>query len=123
MSTSPALTPQAVNIDEAVGERIHTLMWRKKVQNKDVAELLGLDPSAIGKKLRAEQKFSVQQLVAIAAYLNSTVAYLVGETENPHQSPDGGDESRLSDLNRRPVLYKGAPSGELIDMFAWRAAA
>lgn len=70
------------DIDQQIGERIHQLMWRKKVTNKSIAELLGVDPSAIGKKLRAEQKFSVAQLVTVAHFLQTSVAYLVGEGDH-----------------------------------------
>lgn len=72
------------SIDVAVGKRVHTLMWEQRVKNKEIAELLELDPTAVGKKLRAEQKFSIEQLSVIAARLQTTIGYLVGETDTPH---------------------------------------
>lgn len=72
------------SIDVQVGKRIHTLMWDQRIKNKEIAELLGLDPTAVGKKLRAEQKFSIEQLSVIAPRLRTTIGYLVGETEDPH---------------------------------------
>ncbi len=82
-----------------VGRRVHTLMWEQRVKNKDVAELLGLDPTAIGKKLRAEQKFSIEQLRVVARRLDTTIAYLVGEAENPPTRTD-----RMGGVRRSPGL-------------------
>lgn len=93
-------------IDVAIGRRVHTLMWEQRIKNKDLAALLGLEPTGVGKKLRAEAKFSIEQLVTSARILNTTVAYLVGETENPHPvTPDGGPSSHLGDSNPRPIHY------------------
>lgn len=97
----------AGSIDALVGQRVHTLMWQQRIKNKDLANVLGLEPTGVGKKLRAEAKFSLEQLVAVARYLDTTVAYLVGETEKPHpgDGPDGGSESRLGESNPRPIHY------------------
>ena len=94
-------------IDEAVGRRIHALMWQQRIKNKDLAVLLDLEPTGISKKLRGSSKFSIEQLVDAARALNTTVAYLVGETENPHPGkPGGGSSSHLGDSNPRPIHYE-----------------
>ena len=95
MSTvSPIRTSEP--IDVVVGRRIHTLMWEQRVKNKDIAELLGIEATGVGKKLRAEQRFSIEQLVAIAGHLRTTVAYLVGETSAPHPVGPAGIEPTTS---------------------------
>ncbi|WP_449409232.1 helix-turn-helix domain-containing protein [Microbacterium maritypicum] len=71
-------------------------MWEQRVKNKDIAELLGLDATGVGKKLRAEQRFSIEQLVAIAGRLNTTVGYLVGETSSPNPVGPAGIEPTTS---------------------------
>ncbi|WP_460005797.1 helix-turn-helix domain-containing protein [Microbacterium xylanilyticum] len=104
MSTANPVLPIEEPIDVMVGRRVHTLMWEQRVKNKDVAELLGLDPTAIGKKLRAEQKFSIEQLRVVARRLDTTIAYLVGEAENPHPNgSDGGSSLPGLDSNQEPA--------------------
>ena len=77
-------SPSRESIDVSVGKRVHTLMWEQRIKNKEIAELLGLDPTAVGKKLRAEQKFSLEQLAQVANRLDTTIAYLVGESTELH---------------------------------------
>ena len=93
-------------IDEAVGRRIHALMWQQRIKNKDLAIMLDLEPTGISKKLRGTAKFSIEQLVIAAARLNTTVAYLVGEAENPHQFPGGGSSLPGLDSNQEPAGFK-----------------
>ncbi|HHW50235.1 MAG TPA: helix-turn-helix transcriptional regulator [Pseudoclavibacter sp.] len=85
-----ALKGTAPDIDTIVGQRIHTLMWEGRVKNKDIAALIGVDASAIGKKLRGDQKFSIEQLRVIADALESSIAYFVGESDikHPNQPED-----------------------------------
>lgn len=91
MSTvEPIQANSAPSIDVAVGKRIHTLMWDQRIKNKEIAELLGIDPTAVGKKLRAEQKFSIEQLSLVAARLDTTIGYLVGEHQGSRPTPLGG---------------------------------
>ncbi|WP_374955803.1 helix-turn-helix domain-containing protein [Microbacterium sp. MYb50] len=71
-------------------------MWEQRVKNKDLAELLGIEATGVGKKLRAEQRFSIEQLVMVAARLNTTVAYLVGESSAPHPVGPAGIEPTTS---------------------------
>ena len=86
MSTTqpaPANPAPKPNLAAEIGKRVHTLMWDKRVKNNALGVLLGIDSTAVGKKLRAEQKFSIEQLAIVADYLDTTVAYLVGETTVP----------------------------------------
>lgn len=89
-NTDRTARPEARAIDLTVGERTHQLMWQNKISNKSLAATLGIDQTAIGKKLRAEQKFSIAQLSAVARLLDTTIAYLVGETDDPTM-PNGED--------------------------------
>jgi transcriptional regulator with XRE-family HTH domain len=83
--------PNVQDIDITVGHRTHELMWQQRVKNKDLAAALDIDSSAIGKKLKAEQKFSLEQLAIVAAVLHTTIAFLVGEVDDP-QIPGGDSE-------------------------------
>lgn len=87
--------------DAALGARAHMLMWRASRTHTSVAEVLGIEPTAFGKKLKGRSGWALQEVKDLAAELNTTVAYLFGETENPHQSPDGGSESPSNGLEGR----------------------
>ena len=105
--------PEVRAIDLTVGERTHQLMWQQKVSNKALGAALGIDPTAVGKKLRAEQKFSVEQLATIARELGTSIAYLVGETDDPTPPDDENsgprrartDDPRINGTSLWPDLY------------------
>ena len=83
MSTTQPAPAAPINLAAQIGTRVHTLMWGQRVTNTQLAKMLNIDPTAVGKKLRADQNFSVEQLAAIAGYLNTTIAFLVGESNVP----------------------------------------
>ncbi|WP_420824538.1 helix-turn-helix domain-containing protein [Subtercola vilae] len=55
-------------------------MWEQHIKQTDLAASLGLDQTAVSKKNRGSQSYSVKQLKVIAFKLDTSVAYLVGET-------------------------------------------
>ena len=95
-------------LDAAIGERAHLMIWRARQTQTAIARQIGVDPTGFGKKLKGQNGWAVQELVNLASALNTTVGYLVGEAENPHpEGPDGGsDESHLRESNPRPIHYE-----------------
>ena len=101
-------------MDELVGARAHALMWGQKITQTALAPAFGITQSALAKKLRGKNGWSLADLSILAEKLETTIAYLVGETDDPNRpGPRGGNsgllvgpESPLSDSNRRPPLYK-----------------
>ena len=90
----------------AIGERVHRMLWRHKVTNTAASKAIGIDQSALSKKLRGERPWYAHELVGIAQLLNSTVGYLYGETNNPHPAggPDGGcSVCAVRDSNPEPA--------------------
>lgn len=78
--------------DVELGVRAHTLIWRAGLKDQEVAEQLGLNPSVFGRKLRGKTRWALQEALDLANALDTTAAYLLGETENPHPvDPDGGN--------------------------------
>jgi transcriptional regulator with XRE-family HTH domain len=85
--------PGAVNMDAEVGLRVHTLMFRRKITQTALAPRVGMGQSSIAKKLRGDQKWTVAELRNIADALDTTISYLVGETDD-----DGdGTKARTKD--------------------------
>lgn len=98
MSTAVVAEPQKRRTpsnaaDIELGVRAHTLIWRAGRTDQSVAESIGLNPSVFGRKLRGKSRWALQEILDLASELNTTAAYLVGETGDPHESPDGGSAS------------------------------
>lgn len=85
--------------DALLGERAHILIWRAGRTQGSVAEALGIEATAFGKKLKGKNGWALQEVLDLAAELDTSVAYLLGETEEP--SGPG-----------TPVDSPSAPSGQ-----------
>lgn len=80
------------DVDADLGRRAHMLMWDQRITNKQLAAMLGVDSTGLGKKLKGERGWALAEIVAIAEVLDTTVSYLVGEAEHPHpDNPGEGD--------------------------------
>lgn len=90
------------SVDELIGERVHTIMWRSKIPQKEIGALLGIDQSAVSKKLRGQRAWSADDLVRVARRLNVSVGVLFGE-EPP---PTGGGLWAPRGSNPQPTDYK-----------------
>jgi transcriptional regulator with XRE-family HTH domain len=64
-------------VDAAIGERVHTLMWRGKVPQTELAAELGIDQSALSRRLRGRTAWKATELLYIAERLNVTLEDLV----------------------------------------------
>ena len=49
--------------------RLKGLMAEKNVKQKDLAVLLNITPTAVGRKLKDKSAFSIEQLIKISKYL------------------------------------------------------
>ncbi|WP_442960386.1 helix-turn-helix domain-containing protein [Pseudoclavibacter sp. 8L] len=66
-------------------------MWDQKLKQGDLAPVLGIQQTALSRKLRGERKWTLDELRTVARALNTTTSYLLGETENPRPGgPVGG---------------------------------
>ncbi len=73
--------PAGIDGDALVGRRVHMLMWDQKVTQVQLGGRIGMDQSSLGKRLRGERGWTVDQLLTMARVFNTTVSYLVGETD------------------------------------------
>lgn len=78
-------------LDVAAGRRVHLMMWDRKITQVDLGRKIGMDQSSLGKRLRGERGWSLDQLAAVAGALDTSIAYLVGEADEPPRPlPRGG---------------------------------
>jgi transcriptional regulator with XRE-family HTH domain len=64
------MTRADTEVDRVIGERIHTIMWRRRLTQSSIADALGVDSSALGRKLRGSRGWSTSELVTIARMLD-----------------------------------------------------
>ena len=92
--------------DQIAGRKIHMLMWDMKLSQRKLAPQLGLTQSTLSKKIRGECGWSIAELLTVARELNTSVAYLVGESSHPRSAePVALDASKYTpwDLNPEPT--------------------
>ena len=77
--------------DAEVGRAVHMLMWDRQVKQAELSKRLGIQQSALSKKLRGHRPWTVDELIVTAAFLQTSVGYLVGELreEEPMVHPLG----------------------------------
>lgn len=76
--------------DAELGRRAHMIMWDRKLKQKQVAGMLSISSDALGRKLKGERGWALAEVISLAGVLNTSVSYLVGESDEPH--PDGPSE-------------------------------
>ncbi len=86
---------ELVTADELVGRRVHHLMWQRKITQTQFAEMTGQSQSAVGKRIKGKLGWKVEDLMQTARVLNTTVAYLVGESTDPVDPKSPRQESNL----------------------------
>ena len=66
-------------VDAEVGRRVHMLMWDRQLTQTEFGSMIGIDQSALAKKLRGTRGWSLDEVVAVARALDVSVAQLFGE--------------------------------------------
>lgn len=107
------------NLDAVIGRRIHMLMWDKGLTQKAVEADTAISQSSLAKKLRGQRGWAANEIVIMAEYLNTTVAYLFGETENPQpDKPTGGENVGGEGLEPPTLWVKDRELAPIIPLFA-----
>ena len=74
-----AATVQRAEIDVLIGQRVHHVLWRRKLQQRELAAALGITQSTLSRRLRGESAWFAGDLVAVADALDVSVGWLFGE--------------------------------------------
>lgn len=97
----------------ALGERVHSLIWQRRISQAAIARQLGLDKSSFGRRIRASVKFQPHELVQIARILDVPLAELCAV--GPLSREDGRSQfgcpvtpdSRIAPLTMRSPQGRG----------------
>lgn len=82
------------------GKRIADLRKERKMTQDELAKLLKTSISVVGRYERDEMTPSIDVAKNIANHLQTTVGYLLGETENTNLFRDPAMLTRLSELEK-----------------------
>ncbi|WKN45303.1 helix-turn-helix domain-containing protein [Tunicatimonas pelagia] len=88
------------------GKKIAALRKDRKMSQGDLAKLLHTSVSVIGRYERDEMKPSIEAAQKIAGFLDTTVGYLLGETEDAELFKNPSMLQRLQELNNLPEKDK-----------------
>ena len=88
------------------GRKLSESRKAKKFSQSELAKLLNTNHSIIGKYERDEVKPSVDVVKNLAATLDTTVAFLLGETDDMELLKDPDMLKRLNDINILPPKDK-----------------
>ena len=72
---------------ETFAKRLQQLRKRRRVPKKTLSELCGLSPSVISKYEQGERQPKLETLILLADYFDTSIDYLVGETEYTGRYP------------------------------------
>lgn len=88
------------------GKKLAELRKELKMSQGELAKLLSTSTSVIGRYERDEMTPSIEVAKKIASILNTTVGYLLGETEDDQLFKDPGMLQRLKELSQLPDTDK-----------------
>jgi transcriptional regulator with XRE-family HTH domain len=84
------------------GTRLRDCRKTKNLSQNELAGILNTNHSVIGKYERDDVKPSIDVVRKLADVLNTTVAFLLGETENDEMFKDPNMLKRFKDINALP---------------------
>lgn len=93
---------------QSFGKKLREQREAKKISQNELARLIEAHHSAIGKYERDEVRPSIDVVVKIADVLNTTVGYLLGETDDADALQDPIMLKRLNDINGLPQRERDA---------------
>ena len=64
-------------------KRIRRLLRRRKVKQRELAEVIGMAEQTLSNKMHGLRPFTLKDLVCIADQLDTSVDYLTGRIEEP----------------------------------------
>lgn len=110
MTTANVIDKKSENA--VIGEKVHTLMWRAKRTQAQLADLLGVHQSAVSNRLKGKTDWTAVELAITAGWLGVEISDLV-----PQVNQDGADGQFVGDVNgahgrsgRNVVDHDSSPS-------------
>lgn len=104
-------SPEVPDADTALGLAIHTAMFRQRYTQTRLARELGIDQSALSKKLHGSRPWTFAEFIGCADRLRIDARELLSEMWGPNGYPGPGDIPGSSiDFHGSPFKHATAPS-------------
>lgn len=91
---------QPVDVNAEIGRRVHQLMWDRQMTQTTFGELTGMDQSSVAKRLRGKVGWPAAAIVDTARVLDTTIAYLFGETDSSQPAPPRGPSEKSKKITK-----------------------
>ena len=88
------------------GEKLRSSRKAKGLSQSEVARQLNTNHSIIGKYERDDVKPTIDVVKKLAQVLDTTISFLMGETENPDLFKDPAMFKRMADIENLPQREK-----------------
>lgn len=85
---------------DSFGKRTAAIRKERKMTQEELAKLLNTSVSVVGRYERDEMSPGIEVAKKIAAYLDTTVGYLLGETDKADLLKDPAMLKRLNDISK-----------------------
>jgi len=92
---------------DTFGKKITDLRKEKKISQGELAKLISTSTSVIGRYERDEMVPSIEAARKIAKILDTTVGYLLGETEQENLFKDPAMLTRLNEIEKMEQEERG----------------
>lgn len=80
-----------MTLDQLVGRNVHMILWERDLDQKDIAPKLGMQQSALSKKLRGRRKWTLDEIWTIAETLGVDPRTLLPEWVAGDSNPEPTD--------------------------------
>ncbi len=105
--TTPQPTSTTETTDQAIGRRVHQLMWDRRLSQMDMQRATGIHQTLLSKKLRGDRRWYANEVAAVAAVLDCPVGALYGDTDGDERSVThrerAGHEAEVIPFPQRPT--------------------
>lgn len=65
-----------LSMDEAIGRRVHQLLWERRLTSKWLATRLRIDPAGLSRRLRGERGWSTDEVYMTSVLLDVPIGFL-----------------------------------------------
>lgn len=66
-----------MDMHREIGARVNDLAFRNDVEQADIAEVLGIHPSAVSLKVRGKRRWSLDELLAVSELFDVPITDLI----------------------------------------------
>lgn len=92
-------------MSEIITERLKALIAEKRYSKAEISDKLGIGYSTLWRRLNGERSVNIDFLSELAKVLDTSVSYLIGETDNPER----GEIAELPEIHLQTQNSKGEP--------------